>query len=103
MPESIRVARPFATPTPRPEQRPLSSSATAANPAPFAAVARVLPLTEELRVRHDRLARMVGAPVREVGVIVGNPDHEAGGLHRPPPQPCEPNHVPAPRRRSRWR
>src|SRR5215469_12700417 len=77
------------------------SSATAPDPPSFAPVARLLPLAEELRVAHHRLSGMAHPPVCNVGVVVGNADHEAGGLHRPPPHMCESIHVPPRPRRSR--
>ena len=50
------------------------------------------------------LALVVRLTVRDIGVVVGNPNHEAGGLHRPPPHLRDSIHVPPlPRRRSRLR
>src|ERR1051326_2588414 len=72
----------------RRESAPLSPpykqiSTTPAQPPFTHRVARLLALHEELLVAHDRQARVVGLPVRHVGLIVGNADHEAGRARGP--------------------
>src|SRR6516164_3223739 len=40
-------------------------------------ITRLLALAEELHVGHNRLVRVVGPPVRNVRVVIGNADHQA--------------------------
>src|SRR6516162_10570581 len=54
-----------------------SCLATAPEPTFPDGITRLLALPEELHIRHDRLVRMVGSPMRDVGVVVGNADHQA--------------------------
>src|SRR2546421_11193088 len=77
------------------------ASAAALEVPLFGGVASRLTLAKEFRVAHHRLARVVRPAVCHVGVVVGDPDHEAGGLHRPPPQPRELSHGPPPPRPGR--
>src|SRR5262249_60076564 len=103
-----------------PDGTRLAASCLAAAPeATFPdGITRLLALTEELHIRHDRLLRMVGSPMRDVGVVVGNADHQArrssgpidGRARRPPgaieqvlqgrhrhlPRPSRPARVPPP-------
>src|SRR5262249_37403915 len=51
--------------------------ATAAEPTLADSITRLLALPEELHIGHDRLVRMIGSPMRHVGVVVGNADHQA--------------------------
>src|ERR1043166_9540006 len=58
---------------------PYKQTSTTRSESPVAhAVARLLALHEELLVAHDRQARVVGLPVRDVSLVVGDADHEAG-------------------------
>ncbi len=59
------------------------TSAAAAQPPLAHVVTRLLPLAEERLIGHDRLARVVGLPVRDIGRIVGHADHQARGLGDP--------------------
>src|SRR6476660_951715 len=78
-------------------------------------ITRLLALPEELHIRHDRLVRMVGSPMRDVGVVVGNADHQArrssgpiDGRTRRPRGAIEQvlqvthGHLPRPRRQARF-
>lgn len=56
------------------------SRQVSSSPHPAAGIAAGLPLLEELLVAHDRLARMAGLAVGDVGVVVRDADHQAGGL-----------------------
>src|ERR1043166_4347980 len=63
---------------------PYKQTSTTRSESPFAhAVARLLALHEEFLVAHDRQARVVGLPVRHVGLVVGNADHETGRARGP--------------------
>ena len=52
-------------------------SATAADLAALGSIASILPVTEEFRVRHDRLARVMSLAVRDIGLVVGHAHHQA--------------------------
>src|ERR1035437_136750 len=67
-----------ATPAPAPWQ-----SAATSEPSLADGVTRFLTFDEEFFVSHDGLAGVVGLPVLDVSVIVGNADHETGRAHRP--------------------
>src|ERR1019366_8414013 len=75
---SIRTRDAGAMPAPG----PLDSAATS-EPSLADGVTRFLTFHEEFFVGHDGLAGVVGLPVLDVGVVVGNTDHEAGRAHRP--------------------
>jgi len=59
------------------------SSAAAAEAALADGVAGVLPLHEELLVGHHRLIRMGRPAMVDVGLIIGDADHQTGRAHRP--------------------
>src|ERR1019366_2163503 len=58
-------------------------SAAAAEAALADGVAGVLALHEELLVGHHRLIRMGRPAVLDVGLIIGDADHQTGRAHRP--------------------
>src|SRR5215470_19607310 len=62
-----------------PDETRLATQCLAAGPeATFPdGITRLLALPEELHIRHDRLLGMVGSPMRDVSVVVGNADHQA--------------------------
>src|SRR5262249_61185201 len=62
-----------------PDGTRLATQCLAAAPEPTFpdGITRLLALPEELHIRHDRLLRMVGSPMRDVRVVVGNADHQA--------------------------
>src|SRR5208283_2311489 len=45
----------------------------------FAGITRILAVTKELDIGHDRLFWVVHLPVSHVGFVVGDADHEPGG------------------------
>src|SRR5262245_39777356 len=51
--------------------------ATAAEPTLADSITRLLAFAEKLHIRHDRLVWMVGSPMRDVGFVIGNADHQA--------------------------
>ena len=51
--------------------------AAAAEPTLADGITRLLAFAEKLHIRHDRLVWMVGAPMRDVGFVIGNADHQA--------------------------
>src|SRR5262249_31641291 len=50
--------------------------AAASEPALADGIAGLLAFAKELHVAHDRLAGMLGPPVRDVGLVVGDADHQ---------------------------
>jgi hypothetical protein len=60
--------------------RSLPPSATPAKFAFAHGVASVLAFSEKFFVGHNWFSRMVGASMFDVGLIVGNSDHQASGL-----------------------
>src|SRR6516162_4705619 len=63
--------------------RPLLSSAAGSEAAFPDCIARVLAFAEEFHIRHDRLVGMVGLPMRNVCVVIGNADHQTCGARSP--------------------
>src|SRR5437764_15360155 len=59
------------------------ASAAAPEPALAYGVTRLLAFAEELHIGHDRLLRMVGSPMRDICLVVGNTDHQPRGSRRP--------------------
>ena len=56
----------------------------ATSKSPFAdGVTRFLTFNEEFIVGHEDLPGMIGLPVLDVGVVVGDADHETRRAHRP--------------------
>src|SRR5437868_12982348 len=53
-----------------------AGSTAASEPAFSHRVAGLLAFAEELHIGHDRLTRMVGPPMRDVGFVIGNADHQ---------------------------
>src|SRR5262249_41142161 len=51
--------------------------AAAAEPTLADGITRLLAFAEKLHVGHDRLGRLVGAPMRDVGFVIGNAGHQA--------------------------
>src|SRR5262249_37765983 len=51
--------------------------AAAAEPTLAGGITRRVALGEELHIRHDGLVWMVGAPMRDVGFVIGNAAHQA--------------------------
>src|SRR6516164_2557167 len=53
--------------------------AAAAEPTLADGITRLLAFAEKLHIGHDWLVRMVGSPMRDVGFVVGNADHQPRG------------------------
>ena len=73
-------------PRPRKRRRPRPSCRASAAARGAPAVARLLPVGEENRVRHRRLARMLFTMVAQIRVVVGHAAGQPRGLRQFPPQ-----------------
>src|SRR5262245_5542004 len=63
----------------RPAFAPASSAfvlAPTAEPTLANSITCLLAFAEKLHIRHERLVWMVGSPMRDVGFVIGNADHQ---------------------------
>jgi hypothetical protein len=72
------------------------NSAAASEPTPSDSITGVLAFAEERLIGHDRVVRMECPLVLDVGLIVGDPDHQTGGLGYPCAEGADIRHVRAP-------
>jgi hypothetical protein len=72
------------------------NSAAASEPTPSDSITGVLAFAEERLIGHDRVVRMECPLVLDVGLIVGDPDHQTGGLGYPCAESADIRHVRAP-------
>jgi len=70
--------------------------AATSEPTPSDSITGVLAFAEERLIGHDRVVRMECPLVLDVGLIVGDPDHQTGGLGYPCAEGADIRHVRAP-------